>query len=1563
MGIVNLYKGLESEKEIFHFSGKLKDNLDLDWEHTQIIKNGEKLSPDYELQENEVLIIQEIPGITTAALVLGIITLVVGIGVGIYAYSQAQKAKREMEDALKRIGKDNKQKDVSSIPQLADARNERVDGKNIPIILGKHLFAPYYLSEPYMRPGGEDGVDLYWYGSFIVGQSGLCFEKIRNGTTNLLTLSGNIPQRGKFSFQNPGGTNPPFYTPENFIEIVQKGNESAINQFTEPVFEQKWSDSLESTVELGRKKKDNAKIGIIENGVFKADENGMFIDDNGEEPIIRPTARFPMRAEIEIRLDGLYSWDSENGVATPASVGLMFEWSKNGVDNWQNIPLSVNDSYIRETILASKSIAEWVNQVIPNTPANGQILDYSMALQNGGFYGSNAINLIVFEKISERSGEEGSYTYSLLYRITFVNTGIWQIVKSSSGTTATIEEDVRIYGAPTVGGNNYITRARAVQMRFLAEVNFPSSVYTKGGDPVYIRATRKTMMHTGTYRSSVYLTAIRTKQYNPEKSTASQLIAAKNINERVVDKFCRMGIKVKANINTQEFMDRFNVITSMVGRTWNNGWSSTKTKTSNSAAVLLELITGLIHNPSKHADQELDLNTFGKLYEFCASRKVEIEGQGLQNLTLECNGVLTSGTRKIDVINSILATCDGGLYINEFGKLEVYFEDTQTIPIALLNRQRIVSMIDHRSLDRKTDGYTVEFIDQEADWAQRTYRILRPNIAVNPGLNTYSPIKLDFTTGYNQAMWHARRLLAKEKHRPGEVKLQMGKEGRYCKPGSLIKVQNERFKIGLDSGEIVSLVKSGDQIVGLKLMEKFDISRERDYWVEYYVVDEERNHVVTKQIQSVGEFTDTLLFTVPIETDSNIPEYGNILSAMYGERTTIPKVWEAKRYIVTDLSENSKGYDLTLAEYAEDIYRTGPIQDRISSILSTPPMEFTDQQLRDYQLLLEALGRQTTPQTIDRIARDAAGRVFGQMTGIQIDLSNEWVSLAAGYTGANLPLPNVITSQATLFKGSTTLSPTWSISSVAGVSISSSGLITINTNYTQSENRREINVNALYEGVTYTTILAVQLVRGGANGEPAIIYELLPSVDSISRNSAGTYTPTTISCKVLRITGSQVEETTEGIVIKYVTSANNTETVYNPQAEIPISGLSSITFRLYRDGILVDAERVPVVSDGQDANEADVARLMPRFRGVYYVPGLPNGTINDDIMNLDDWVYYAGSSGAWSTQYVYQWTSTGWVLRLRPSQDPTYGWLYLDATSSIGEGMPVGMFSDVFCQALTSTYAFIRYLYTHYAVLRDGGWIQSENYNTGNAGFIIKSNGDVEFNTGTFRGTIYASSGIFHGRIEALEGIFNGKLRIGDAWTDNGAVDNRNARGSVYITDQRNSGTNYEVRIKNLNAYGETNIGLDHGNTTSQTRIFGRLSRPGNEITVMDNVRSLSGDYTASQLYNLFNAKYSGEGGTPGPVYPINGSLFYKRSLCNISYLEYPQLGRYELRGIRTYYSGIIGQDSNGDDIYASSIGGRFRIVVTSSQILIYNVNSNGASSLSETISGSDTITADFLFL
>ena len=210
MGIVNVYKGLYSEREIYNFNGRIKKNINLDWKHCKIILDGREITPNYRVKEDDVILIVEYPGAATTLAVTAIVVAVVSIGVGIgsalYARHLAREAERQMEDALRRLRNDNRRRDVESIPHLSGGRNEFAEGKQAPIILGRHLFTPYFLSEPYLRPDGHDGIDLYWYGTLLVGQRGLSLEKIRNGMIDLVSFTGDAETlSGRYEFISVSG--------------------------------------------------------------------------------------------------------------------------------------------------------------------------------------------------------------------------------------------------------------------------------------------------------------------------------------------------------------------------------------------------------------------------------------------------------------------------------------------------------------------------------------------------------------------------------------------------------------------------------------------------------------------------------------------------------------------------------------------------------------------------------------------------------------------------------------------------------------------------------------------------------------------------------------------------------------------------------------------------------------------------------------------------------------------------------------------------------------------------------------------------------------------------------------------------------------------------------------------------------------------------------------------------------------------------------------------------------------------------------------------------------------
>ena len=987
MGIVNVRKGLGDSVTTYSFNGPLRGNIDLDWEYTEIYLGSKKLDPCYIVKDDDVILIQELPGagLSAAAVItlVGIgLTAVAGLTTGIIAAVKADEAEKEYKKALDKLKNKTNKNEQKTIPWLSGGKNEKADGKQLPIILGRHLFTPYYLSDPYLEVSGVDGEDLFWYGAFVCGQRDLCIEKIRNGTTNLVAFDDTIPQRNTFPFNvppdyrpdDPKYKPPPFYDPQNKVEIIQEG------YFSDPVFNQKWVDSLDSSVEIGRKQSETQKTH----------SDGITIIDEGPEIIIRESAKFPMRLEIELFVDGLYGWNSKKNEETSASVSVSVEWSASGNEGtWKPIPINwriLPDLSIPASTTINSLIKQLESRFDTEIPALAHL---SFPLQPGSTINNQSIDrLSAMKKFTTNSGSTISPGLNINPSVVFYY-GDTLVYEISGADNTQIGRSIFLNGG---GFADKLTRTTSKQMRFIAAVDLPASVYSEAGNPVYIRAIRNTRMHTGGYRDRVYLSAIRTKLYSPEKSSSSELVEAKNLNERLAGngeipgKVCRMGIKLKVNQNTEEALDRFNIVASMAARTWDGAsWSTEKTKTSNPAAVALEVLTGLVHDLSAYKDEEIDRDdSFGKLYEFCESREVNTGG-GPVPLKLESNGVITTATKKLDILKSVLAACEAGLYVNEFGKIIVYHDDIQENPIALLNPQRIVSMGESRNLDRRADGYKVEFIDRDADWNLDTREILRPGVVPDPGKNTFTTVKFDLSTSYNQAMWHARRLMAKEIHRPGEVKVSVGKEGRLYRPGSLIKVQHEGFKIGIGSGEIIEVLRDGDFITGFRLMERFDIASDRDYFIEYYIVDGNRNRVIDSEsgrilkLRSVGEYTNVLTLSAPIPADDfYTPAMGNILSVLYGAGLE-GNVYEAKRYLVSGLSETSQGYDLTLVQYSGYIYGTTTI-DKIpaysTSILSAPSRVYND--TGDRQMMME--NRIPDAQAIDHIAAGTAGREIPKKT-------------------------------------------------------------------------------------------------------------------------------------------------------------------------------------------------------------------------------------------------------------------------------------------------------------------------------------------------------------------------------------------------------------------------------------------------------------------------------------------------------------------------------------------------------------------------------------------------------
>nr|DAH35047.1 MAG TPA: tail protein [Caudoviricetes sp.] len=81
--------------------------------------------------------------------------------------------------------------------------------------------------------------------------------------------------------------------------------------------------------------------------------------------------------------------------------------------------------------------------------------------------------------------------------------------------------------------------------------------------------------------------------------------------------------------------------------------------------------------------------------------------------------------------------------------------------------------------------------------------------------------------------------------------------------------------------------------------------------------------------------------------------------------------------------------------------------------------------------------------------------------------------------------------------------------------------------------------------------------------------------------------------------------------------------------------------------------------------------------------------------------------------------------------------------------------------------------------------IQSTNYASGSAGWMLNKNGNAEFNNVTVRGTVYATNGKFTGEIQATSGTFKGTVQANKFVGDIVAIHTFPDSSTVYNSNQR----------------------------------------------------------------------------------------------------------------------------------------------------------------------------------
>lgn len=136
-----------------------------------------------------------------------------------------------------------------------------------------------------------------------------------------------------------------------------------------------------------------------------------------------------------------------------------------------------------------------------------------------------------------------------------------------------------------------------------------------------------------------------------------------------------------------------------------------------------------------------------------------------------------------------------------------------------------------------------------------------------------------------------------------------------------------------------------------------------------------------------------------------------------------------------------------------------------------------------------------------------------------------------------------------------------------------------------STNLVRITARATKNGKQYSRDVVFTLagVRGGAD---AILYSIVVSASSVSKDKNGNYSVSSVSCYRQKSVGGVISTTTDG-TLKYSIDGG-TETTMNNNTAIPSANFTkTLKFVFYVNDQIVDVETVPMLVDGKDGADGE----------------------------------------------------------------------------------------------------------------------------------------------------------------------------------------------------------------------------------------------------------------------------------------------------------------------------------------------------------------------------------------
>ena len=324
MGRISVFDTLTAKSETISANGKLKNIFpEINFNHSLVLKEGNRLDGEYEVQPEDVLFVRKVPAAltTTAIAIIAITTwvVVVGTAVGVSIYQDKKaKAREEMEKAQRNAK--NLAQQAQQLPFIRGAKNKNALGNAVQFVMGSVYNTPYNLTNGFYSIDGTDGENSYYNAVFSAGYGSQKITDIILGNETLVSNGSGIS--GEVAFDTG--------TYKGRAEVRQPGSDITLTNCNYKV------SSTYSGAELKHEFEQDAV------------------------PVTVQAASNAMKIQVCIAFNALRYYDSENETWGERTAVVRPYWSNDGGTNWHEFTFagSDNNSFTKNANKTIRFVAE-----------------------------------------------------------------------------------------------------------------------------------------------------------------------------------------------------------------------------------------------------------------------------------------------------------------------------------------------------------------------------------------------------------------------------------------------------------------------------------------------------------------------------------------------------------------------------------------------------------------------------------------------------------------------------------------------------------------------------------------------------------------------------------------------------------------------------------------------------------------------------------------------------------------------------------------------------------------------------------------------------------------------------------------------------------------------------------------------------------------------------------------------------------------------------------------------------------------------------------------------------